>query len=149
MKKSAPLQWAYSEIERSFFDGEVQSLVVACAASERPPQGLAGLLDWRLGGALSQGLRAGAFSGASGEIAYLPVRKGDRVYHLLLAGIGPVDEPGQREGLPADTLRKLQKNLATLKFRSVGASKADLFGQGQGAAEAQKQVKGITRWLNP
>src|SRR5436190_1879228 len=39
---------------------------------ERPLQGLAGLVDWRIGGGLSALLRAGFCTGATGEAVLLP-----------------------------------------------------------------------------
>lgn len=64
-------------------------LVAFVGEAERPLQGLAGLLDWRLCGALTRQLRAGAWSGAKGErvltvtLGRLPSAR------LFVFGLGP------------------------------------------------------------
>jgi hypothetical protein len=56
---------------------------------ERPLQGLAGLVDWRIGGGLSALLRAGFCTGAAGEAVLLPGRRTLPMERLVLLGLGP------------------------------------------------------------
>lgn len=55
---------------------------------ERPLQGLAGLIDWRLSGRLSSMLRSGWCAGRAGESVLLPLEPGLPVRRLLLVGLG-------------------------------------------------------------
>lgn len=63
--------------------------VLPIFADERPLQGLAGLVDWRMGGSLSMLLRAGFCTGAAGEAVLLPGRRTLPVERLVLLGLGP------------------------------------------------------------
>lgn len=69
--------------------GEVD-LLAFVALDERPLRGLAGLIDWRLCGALSRSLRAGHFRGERGES--LLVADGSRWARgrIFVHGLGPV-----------------------------------------------------------
>jgi hypothetical protein len=70
-------------------DHPADLLVLTAFQDERPLEGLAGLVDWRLCGALSS-WRVGGFStGAFGEQVLMPT--GRRLSHpkLLLMGLGP------------------------------------------------------------
>lgn len=53
-------------------DGAEGDALALFLGPERPLQGLAGLADWRLAGALSRVLRQGHFEGRSGEQLLLP-----------------------------------------------------------------------------
>ncbi|MCH9688614.1 MAG: hypothetical protein K0V04_44695 [Deltaproteobacteria bacterium] len=57
---------------------------------ERPLQGLAGLVDWRLSGRLSTLLRDGFGTGRAGEAMLLPGRRTLGMERLVLLGLGPV-----------------------------------------------------------
>lgn len=68
---------------------QVDALVVFVAEDERPLAGLAGLLDWRLAGALSRLVESGALSGGEKE-ALLTVTGGRLAAPRLFAfGLGP------------------------------------------------------------
>lgn len=71
-------------------------LCVGVFEDERPLRGSAGLLDWRLAGRLSRLIKAGRFSGASGESLLLPP-PGARLpfKRLLLIGLGKSAEFGE------------------------------------------------------
>lgn len=56
---------------------------------ERPLQGLAGLVDWRMGGSLSALLRSGFCTGAASEAVLLPGCRTLPVERLVLLGLGP------------------------------------------------------------
>jgi len=125
--------------DRALFGGDLVGLAVACYTNERPFQGLAGLMDWRFEGALSEAVRAGVVSGEAGECTYLPIRKRDRTFHLFLVGCGHTSSPGHRPGAPDKALEKLALNLTNLKIGPIGVSKAD-FG-----SDAQKALSRLTK----
>ena len=133
--------------DRALFEGKIQGLVAACYQNERPLSGLAGLLDWRFQGALSQCLRVGAFTGEPGECVYLPVRRNDRTYHLILAGCGYTSAHGIRAHMPAETLVQLRKNLTSLRIPQMAVSRGD-FGNATNDFFA-KNLKGVSLWITP
>lgn len=64
--------------------------LVACGVWQdlRPLRGLAGLLDWRLAGALSRLLRKDFLTGKAGETLLMPSHKRTAFPRLLLVGLG-------------------------------------------------------------
>ncbi|MGE0616876.1 MAG: hypothetical protein AB7P04_14690 [Bacteriovoracia bacterium] len=128
-------------------DHSIKSIVALCYMNERPLQGLAGHLDWRFHGAISYFLRQGALTGREGECVYIPVRKHERVFHLLMVGAGMAVHPGARDEAPEEVFESLRKNLPALKLPQVGVSAAD-FG-GLSAAELEKKLKGAELCLLP
>jgi hypothetical protein len=64
-------------------------LVAGLAADERPPHGVAGLVDWRLAGQLSRLLASGFATGTVGEVLLLPGRPRLPFDKVLLFGLGP------------------------------------------------------------
>jgi hypothetical protein len=105
---------------QALFEGRVQGLVAVLGSHERPPRGLAGLLDWRFQGVISRAIARGFLTGEAGECAYLPVTRAGTTYHLLLVGSG-----ASRAAVPAESLKALKKNLASLKLARMGISRAD------------------------
>lgn len=63
-------------------------LVATLTADERPPQGVAGLVDWRLAGRLSRLLQSGFATGKSGEVLLVPGKPKLPFDKILLFGIG-------------------------------------------------------------
>lgn len=63
-------------------------LVAGLAPGERPPRGVAGLCDWRLGGRLSRLIASGFATGALGEVLLLSGRPKLPFDKLLLFGVG-------------------------------------------------------------
>jgi hypothetical protein len=112
-------QFETLEAEHALFDGRVQGLVTVITPTERPLQGLAGLLDWRFQGAISRFLETGFLTGRTGEFAYLPIERGGSVYHLLLVGADT------RSAISQDAVKTLKKNLSTLKLSRLGISRDD------------------------
>jgi hypothetical protein len=124
------LQFEALEAERALFEGRVQGLIAVITPDEKPPQGLAGLLDWRFQGAISKGLAHGFLTGRAGECAYLPVTRAGTTYHMLLVGAGSVGSgsdayDGGRGAIPTESLKALKKNLSSLKLARLGISRAD------------------------
>jgi hypothetical protein len=135
------------DADRALFEGKLSGLVLTCYENERPLRGLAGLMDWRFHGVISECLRAGAVTGRVGECAYVPVSRHGKTYHLLLAGAGVLPASGRRGSLPAETLKALTRNLNGLRLPSVGVSRSD-FGDATPEYFA-KNLKGVPLWIAP
>jgi len=69
---------------------EVSSEVIACGifADERPPHGIAGLIDWRLGGCICRLLREGFVTGAFGEVVMVAIGRKLPFDKGVLFGLG-------------------------------------------------------------
>lgn len=69
----------------------LESEVCACAVWEdqRPPRGVAGLFDWRLGGTISRLMRRGELQGTVGEVMMIPGRPRLTFDKILIFGLGP------------------------------------------------------------
>jgi hypothetical protein len=133
--------------DRALFEGHLQGLIVTVYQNERPPSGLAGLLDWHFHGAISSCIRKGAILGKIGECIYFPLIKNGSTFHLILAGSGHASTPGTRAHPPAETLQNLQKNLLSLKLSKIGVSKSDFGNVNQ--EYFSKQLKGVPLWIVP
>ena len=107
------------EAEQALFEGRVQGLIAVITPGERPPQGLAGQLDWRFQGAISHCLQNGFLSARTGECAYLPLKRAGTTYHVLLIG------SDSRGTVPLESIKALKKNLASLKLPRLGLSRGD------------------------
>lgn len=140
--------------DRALFDGQIDGLVAIFHENERPLGGLAGLLDWRLHGLISRGLRAGIIVGRLGEIAYFPVTRNGVTRHVILAGAGNSSSPGKREGVPEETVDLLRKNIASLRIPRIAISRSD-FGSLDDrfftafAKEMRAQSKEVSLWIAP
>lgn len=66
-------------------------LVVGLFQGERPPRGEAGLVDWRLNGALSRAILAGRIDGAAGTTVLMPPQKLP-CSRILVVGLGPAND---------------------------------------------------------
>jgi hypothetical protein len=89
----------------------------ACSiwADQRPLGGLAGLLDWRLGGRLSALLKSGFVTGEKGEALLLPGKPHVPFEKVLVLGLGPraeFDDSGFRAALG-----QLSRGLTGLRVR--------------------------------
>ncbi|MCU0691143.1 MAG: leucyl aminopeptidase [Polyangiaceae bacterium] len=76
----------------------VGSEVLACCvfSDERPLRGLAGLIDWRMAGRLSQWVEAGELRGERGEVVLIPGKPRIAFEKLILLGLGPRDAFDER-----------------------------------------------------
>lgn len=88
-------------------------LAVAAFSDELPPQGVVGLLDWRIPGKISRWLKKGFFSAKLGEqLLFTPGRR-LQIDKILLFGAGPYATFPQRRAevakAMADCLIKLQE----------------------------------------
>jgi hypothetical protein len=133
--------------DRALFDGTIQGVVAPFYENERPLRGLAGLLDWRLGGVVSECLKRGVLAGRAGECAYVPVQKAGKTYHLLLVGGGTLSRFAKRGLIPDDSFAALRKNLKTLGIQNLAASRADLGGLTD--EYLNQQLQGASLWITP
>jgi hypothetical protein len=145
-EEPAPTLWI--EPERALFEGTLDALAVACYQNERPPRGLAGILDWYFQGQISAFLASGSLSGRVGECTYLPVQRHGQTFHVLLAGAGSSAPLGKRHTLAPQTLQALKRNLVSLGFKTVGISLAD-FGTPSVQSLLKPQMKGVSVWITP
>lgn len=110
----------------ALFEEKISGIVAACYINERPLQGVAGWLDWKLHGILSHYVRQGALTGVEGETTYIPVTGKNSTYHIILVGAGYAEQAGRRAPLSPRALEGLKKNLKSLRIQKLGASQADL-----------------------
>jgi hypothetical protein len=93
-------------------------VLCACLATdERPPHGVAGLVDWRLAGRVSRLLESGFASGALGEVVLLPGKPKLPFDKLLFFGIGA--QQGFNERVYRGVVEKMLQTLAGLRARSA------------------------------
>lgn len=86
-------------MELRFVPGELRKLDLAAsevlavplAQGEHPPRGVAGLVDWRAGGALSRLLERGVLRGTVGEALLLPGRPKLGFDKIVCFGMGPAE----------------------------------------------------------
>ncbi len=98
---------------------------------ERPISGAAGLVDWRLCGALSRQLKSGFFEGRPGERLLLPTQgqlTPDKVFAVGLGRAGAVTALGLEHAVKqaADMLARAQVASAVLTFPKVSLGEAVL-----------------------
>ncbi len=92
-------------------------IVAGIAEGERPPHGLAGLLDWRMAGRISTLIERGFISGKVEEVVLLPGKPKLPFDKVLLFGVGPradFSEPVYRI-----VIEKLLSTLEGLRVRSA------------------------------
>lgn len=135
------------DVVDAFFRGDCAAIAASFYQNERPLRGLAGWLDWRFQGAISECLKHGILSGKPGECAYVPVKRAGRDYHVILAGGGTLPADGTRADLPAASWEALRKNLSGLKLSKIGVSQSDL--GAPSTAELEKKLKGVSLWIAP
>src|SRR3954466_8548833 len=104
-----------TSVDDALFGGSLRGIIATFHENERPLGGLAGLLDWRFQGAITQCLKAGFLTGKAGECAYFPVTRNGTTFHLLLTGAGKSSAFGARTPLPPESVRALMKNLTSLR----------------------------------
>lgn len=136
-----------STADEALFERSADALVLTTVRNERPLCGLAGRMDWRFQGLISQALRQGAITGAEGEFAYIPVAPHGRKMHLFFLGMGDSSQPGARSTPPAALWSQLARACKNLRVSQAVLSRTDL---GKPSLdEIQKQMKGITTWVIP
>jgi hypothetical protein len=81
---------AVSDLSLQLLDrAAVDAIVLFIADEERPLQGLAGLCDWRMCGALSRTLASGWYQGRVGEALLTPTGRRLAAARVFAFGVGP------------------------------------------------------------
>ena len=116
---------------------EADIAVVTFFRDDRPLQGSASRVDWRLCGRLSRLLHAERFAGDPGEAALFPTQGGLRAPMLIAAGLGARGafdgarcRSAAREAV--DRALKLQAGVLILALLEAGAEAMDLGARMQG-----------------
>jgi hypothetical protein len=91
--------------------------VAALCADERPPHGVAGLVDYRLAGRISAILESGFATGATGEVLLVPGKPKLPFDKVLLFGIG--DSTAFNERIYRLVLDKILATLEGLRARTA------------------------------
>lgn len=96
---------------------ETSAEVLACAiwSDERPLRGLAGLLDWRMAGRLSELVRGGFLRGDRGEVLLVPGKPSLPFEKLLVFGLGARASFG--DAVFRDVVAHLVRALEGLRIR--------------------------------
>lgn len=92
-------------------------LVATLASDERPPHGLAGMVDWRLAGRLSRLIESGFATGVAGEVLLVPGKPKLPFDKVVLFGIGPVAEFD--EGVFRTVVENMLATLEGLRSRTA------------------------------
>jgi hypothetical protein len=108
-------------------------LVCSLSRGERPPRGVAGLCDFRLGGRLSRLVKAGFATGALGEVVLVPGRPKLGFDKILLFGIGV---PSDFSELVFRSV--VEKVLATLEGLKARTAVVELPGRHLDAISAER-----------
>ncbi|MCC6662964.1 MAG: leucyl aminopeptidase [Polyangiaceae bacterium] len=108
-------------------------LLAPLSEDERPPHGVAGLVDWRLGGRLSQLLSSGYATGAVGEVLLVPGKPKLAFDKLVFFGSGPQSAFGEK------TFRRvIEAMLSTLEGLRVRSAVVELPGRHFDAIPAER-----------
>jgi hypothetical protein len=113
---------------------EADCLVLFLHADDRPPVGAAGLVDWRLNGALSRLLKDGWYGAAFGETLLLAFARRTRAQRVLAVGLGPRPESD------AARLRAAGQRALSALAR-MGAVRVAITPPGPGAAEEPEAAR--------
>jgi hypothetical protein len=109
-------------------------VLVACLAEdEKPPHGVAGLVDYRLAGRLSRLIREGFATGRSSEVLLLPGKPRLPFDKIVLFGVGAraaFDETAYRS--------VIEKMLSTLEGLRARTAVVELPGRHFGAISAER-----------
>ncbi|MGC4067666.1 MAG: M17 family peptidase N-terminal domain-containing protein [Polyangiaceae bacterium] len=92
-------------------------LLANLTEDERPIRGLAGLLDFRLQGKLSNLLASGFATGSLGEVLLLPGKPALAFDKLILFGLGPKSAFGDQ--VYRDVLERMLSTLEGIRARSA------------------------------
>ena len=128
------LRFVSPELRRLDLAG-TEVLLACLAEDERPPQGVAGLVDWRLAGDLSKLLQAGFATGNLGEVLLIPGRPKLPFDKVVLFGTGEIARFDDR----AFEL-VVKKMLSTLEGLRVRSAVVELPGRHFSGIEPQRAV---------
>ena len=77
---------------RSLDELETDVLVTTLFSTDRPPQGIGGLIDWRLNGFVSKRILDGTVSGKPYETVLIPLHRRLPARRLILLGTGALPQ---------------------------------------------------------
>ncbi|MEB2312463.1 MAG: leucyl aminopeptidase [Sorangiineae bacterium] len=89
------LRFSLPQLRRLDLTG-TEVLLANLSTLDRPPHGVAGLADWRLGGRVSALLESGFATGAVGEVLLVPGRPKLPFDKIVLFGVGAPGEFNER-----------------------------------------------------
>jgi hypothetical protein len=92
-------------------------LVAALASDERPPHGVAGLVDYRLAGRISRLARSGFATGEIGEVLLVPGKPKLPFDKVVLFGVGSTTKFDER--LFRESIEKILSTLSDLRARTA------------------------------
>jgi hypothetical protein len=92
-------------------------LVAGLHTDERPPHGVAGLVDWRLGGRISRLMKTRFATGALGEVLLVPGKPKLPFDKVLLFGLGPTADFSELTF--RGVLERILKTLEGLRARTA------------------------------
>jgi hypothetical protein len=117
-----------------------EATVELCAFSiwrdERPPRGLAALLDWRLGGRLTSLMKRDFVRGELGEVLLVPGKPHVPFEKVLLLGLG--DRAGFDDGVFRRAVQRIARSLEGLHVRRA---LIELPGRADGAIEPERAIE--------
>lgn len=119
-------------------------LVAALAADERPPHGVAGLVDWRLAGRVSRLIQEGFATGRIGEVLLVPGKPKLPFDKVLLFGMGPL---GQYSELAFRAV--LQNMLHTLEGLRARTAVVELPGRHRDVITAERAADILLEMAGP
>jgi len=108
-------------------------LVAGLSSDERPPHGVAGLVDWRLNGRISRLIQSGFATGEIGDVLLLPGKPKLPFDKVLLFGIGSAAEFSE-----LSYRRVLEKILKTLEGLRARTAVVELPGRHLDAVPAER-----------
>ncbi len=139
-----PEDTAASNSESTTLEGlvgsrRVEAWILCLPEHEKFPESAFLRVDWRLRGAVTRALGAGALSRSSGEVSLLPVTRmvsdqNLQTFKILTLGVR------DRSGVTQSEISHLQKNIEGLKLKSVGISAKNF---GWSKSEAKKHFQGM------
>lgn len=97
----------------------MEVLITSLFVDERPPRGVAGLLDWRTAGRLSKLMLGGFASGELGEVLMTPARPGLPFDKVLFFGAGRIGELD--DAVFSALVERLLQTVEGLRARAVMA----------------------------
>jgi cytosol aminopeptidase family protein len=120
---------------RRLDEANVELCACGIWSDERPMRGLAGLLDWRLGGRLSALIKSGFLAGELGEVLLVPGRPHVRFEKVFLVGLG------SRSGFGDGTFRSSISTIArALQGMHVRRAVVELPGRASGAIAPEDAI---------
>jgi hypothetical protein len=110
------LRFAVPSLRRLDLSG-TEVLVAALTTDERPPHGVAGLVDFRLAGRISRLAESGFATGEAGEVLLVPGKPKLPFDKIVLFGIGPMAD--FQEGAFLHTIERILATLEGLRARTA------------------------------